>query len=326
MIDFSRVEPLAGTRWLHADAETNERTTAARRVGAAVVSPSAPSTRRWSSGRSSWRWRRRARWCPSPDRRLRRLPVRPGGGQGHRRADPREAGRDAAQGADERRPADRGPEEEAGQQRELLAHRPARRGAAQAIAKGEHKGKWQVEVHGFDYYNTKTGEIESGDADKIAMWMLDTDYDGRSLFPRQVFFPMAGEKDGWARLAKNLKAEIDEDADRGLSRHGLAALRSGRAPAGGGEDRRRPRHREPRRSIVDLETDGCRGIDHLIINSPYEEPAQLLELRPRDADASSLERRAAGRRATSSPRTARRSFDDPASSSSSRWSTRSGRG
>ena len=41
--------------------------------------------------------------------------------------------------------------------------------------------------------------------------MLDTDYDGRSLLPRQVFFPMAGPKDGWSRLAKNLKAEIDEE-------------------------------------------------------------------------------------------------------------------
>ena len=70
---------------------------------------------------------------------------------------------------------------------------------------------YQVTVLGFDYYNTKTGNIESGSKDKIAMWMLDTDYDGRSLFPRQVFFPMAGEKDGWSRLAKNLKAEIDEE-------------------------------------------------------------------------------------------------------------------
>ena len=43
------------------------------------------------------------------------------------------------------------------------------------------------------------------------MWMLDTDYDGRSLYPSQVFFPMAGAKDGWSRLAKNLKAEIDEE-------------------------------------------------------------------------------------------------------------------
>ncbi len=71
--------------------------------------------------------------------------------------------------------------------------------------------KYQVEVQGFDYYNTRTGAIESGGPEKIALWMLDTDYDGRSLFPRQVFFPMAGEKEGWARLAKNLKAEIDEE-------------------------------------------------------------------------------------------------------------------
>jgi adenine-specific DNA-methyltransferase len=69
---------------------------------------------------------------------------------------------------------------------------------------------YQVEVRGFDYYNTKTGGIESGGEDKIAVWLLDTDYDGRSLYPRQVFFPMAGPKDGWARLARNLKAEIDE--------------------------------------------------------------------------------------------------------------------
>jgi hypothetical protein len=75
--------------------------------------------------------------------------------------------------------------------------------------KGEHKGQLEVEVHGFDYYNTKTGQIESGDTRRIALWMLDTDYDGRSLFPRQVFFPMADESGGWARLARNLKAEID---------------------------------------------------------------------------------------------------------------------
>jgi adenine-specific DNA-methyltransferase len=41
--------------------------------------------------------------------------------------------------------------------------------------------------------------------------MLDTDYDGRSLYARQVFFPMADEVGGWARLARNLKAEVDEE-------------------------------------------------------------------------------------------------------------------
>jgi adenine-specific DNA-methyltransferase len=75
--------------------------------------------------------------------------------------------------------------------------------------RGEEQGLWEVEVHGFDYYNTITGNLESGGADQIAVWMLDTDYDGRSLFPRQVFFPMAGEKEGWSKLAKSLRAEID---------------------------------------------------------------------------------------------------------------------
>lgn len=79
------------------------------------------------------------------------------------------------------------------------------------IKSGDDKGKYRVEVLGFDYYNTKTGTIESGGNEKIAIWLLDTDYDGRSLFPKQVFFPMAGENEGWAKLAKNLKAEIDEE-------------------------------------------------------------------------------------------------------------------
>ena len=72
-------------------------------------------------------------------------------------------------------------------------------------------GKVQVSVNGFDYYNPKTGEVESGGKDKIAMWMLDHNYDGRSLLPSQVFLPLSGAKEGWSTLAKNLKAEIDED-------------------------------------------------------------------------------------------------------------------
>lgn len=79
------------------------------------------------------------------------------------------------------------------------------------IEKGDDKGKVKIEVAGFDYYNPKTGAIDSGGSKNIAMWMLDTDYDGRSLFPKQIFFPMAGPKDGWSKLAKNLKAEIDEE-------------------------------------------------------------------------------------------------------------------
>jgi adenine-specific DNA-methyltransferase len=79
------------------------------------------------------------------------------------------------------------------------------------IKDGTDKDKYVVEVRGFDYYNTRRGMIESGGTEKIALWMLDPDYDGRSLFPKQVFFPMSGEMEGWSKLARNLKGEIDED-------------------------------------------------------------------------------------------------------------------
>ena len=107
--------------------------------------------------------------------------------------------------------------------------------AAERVADGADKGKFRISVQGFDYYNTKTGNLESGGAERIALWMLDPDYDGRSLFARQVFFPMAGAKDGWDRLARNLKVEIDAnliEAYRGTwslpfepGEHGRAAVK-----------------------------------------------------------------------------------------------------
>ena len=72
-------------------------------------------------------------------------------------------------------------------------------------------GLWQVEVNGFDYFDTAKGELVSGGKAKIAAWSLDTDYDGRSLFPHQVFFPMAGKDEGWMKLKKDIRAELDED-------------------------------------------------------------------------------------------------------------------
>jgi adenine-specific DNA-methyltransferase len=73
------------------------------------------------------------------------------------------------------------------------------------------KAGYQVVVNGFDYYNTRSGELESGDTSKIAVWELDTDYDGRSLYPRQVFFPLSGSEGGWTKLARNLRGLIDQD-------------------------------------------------------------------------------------------------------------------
>jgi adenine-specific DNA-methyltransferase len=77
--------------------------------------------------------------------------------------------------------------------------------------KKQKDGKYVVTVNGFDYYDTQTDEIKSGNASKIAMWEMDTDYDGRSLYPQQVFFPMDDKSGGWNKLAKTLRGNIDED-------------------------------------------------------------------------------------------------------------------
>ena len=71
--------------------------------------------------------------------------------------------------------------------------------------------KYTAIVKGFDYYDARDGEVKSGSSSNIAMWMLDEDYDGRSVYPQQVFFPMEGKAGGWAKLAKTLQAQIDEE-------------------------------------------------------------------------------------------------------------------
>jgi len=39
------------------------------------------------------------------------------------------------------------------------------------------KGKYKVEVLGFDYFNMRTGNLESGGTGNIARWLLDTEPD-----------------------------------------------------------------------------------------------------------------------------------------------------
>jgi len=84
-------------------------------------------------------------------------------------------------------------------------------GQPDVISEKVESGKYKVVIRGFDYYDVKNGTVESGNTSRIAMWMLDTAYDGMSLNPSQIFFPMAGPKDGWYKLAKTLRTEIDQD-------------------------------------------------------------------------------------------------------------------
>ena len=72
-------------------------------------------------------------------------------------------------------------------------------------------GTYKVKVNGFDYYNPVTGEIDAGDTKRIAMWMLDTNYDEQSIMPEQVFFPLKDEKRDWTNLAKTLNGAVNEE-------------------------------------------------------------------------------------------------------------------
>jgi adenine-specific DNA-methyltransferase len=204
-IDFSRVEPLAGTRWLHADAETKgvkpER----------VVISFGPEHSLLDPRQVESAWQEARTLIPRPEMIV----------FAAFEFDPQ-----AAKQIDELSKEKTGMTFLSAQMNAdlLTADLKKKRASNQSfwlvgrpdvdlrkITEGDHKGKWEIEVNGFDYYNTRTGTIDSGDTSKIAMWLLDPDYDGRSLYPRQVFFPLADADGGWARLAKNLRAEVDPD-------------------------------------------------------------------------------------------------------------------
>ena len=71
--------------------------------------------------------------------------------------------------------------------------------------------EYRVSVLGFDYFSLNSGERISGGKNQIAVWLLDTDYDGRSLYPQQVFFPLSKKKHGWEKLGKALRSSIDRE-------------------------------------------------------------------------------------------------------------------
>ena len=72
-------------------------------------------------------------------------------------------------------------------------------------------GHWaQVTVHGVDVFHPNTGEIRSDNADGIACWFIDTDYNEESFFVRHAYF--LGANDPYKALKTTLKAEINEDA------------------------------------------------------------------------------------------------------------------
>ena len=70
--------------------------------------------------------------------------------------------------------------------------------------------QFQVRINGVDVFHPNSGEIRSDDADGIACWFIDTDYNEESFFVRHAYFLGAG--DPYKALKTTLKAEINEEA------------------------------------------------------------------------------------------------------------------
>ena len=71
-------------------------------------------------------------------------------------------------------------------------------------------GRIQVQVKGVDVFYPNTGEIRSDNADGIACWFIDTDYNEESFFVRHAYF--LGANDPYKALKTTLKAEINQEA------------------------------------------------------------------------------------------------------------------
>ncbi|MEZ5322583.1 MAG: site-specific DNA-methyltransferase [Microthrixaceae bacterium] len=67
-----------------------------------------------------------------------------------------------------------------------------------------------VELRGVDVYDPTTGEVRSDETDRVALWMIDTEYNEESFFVRHCYF--TGGQDPYKRLKTALKADIDADA------------------------------------------------------------------------------------------------------------------
>jgi adenine-specific DNA-methyltransferase len=68
----------------------------------------------------------------------------------------------------------------------------------------------QVRINGVDVFDPSTGEVRSDNADGIACWFIDTDYNEESFFVRHAYF--LGANDPYNSLKRTLKAEINEEA------------------------------------------------------------------------------------------------------------------
>ncbi|MEZ4711090.1 MAG: DNA methyltransferase [Caldilineaceae bacterium] len=68
--------------------------------------------------------------------------------------------------------------------------------------------EYVVEMEGVDIYDPVSNTIRATRAEKVAAWFLDSDYDGKTFYVTQAFFP---DKSAWDKLAKALKGVVEPE-------------------------------------------------------------------------------------------------------------------
>lgn len=77
-------------------------------------------------------------------------------------------------------------------------------------------GSLVIDLQGVDVYDPTAGTVRRNDTGQIALWMIDTNYDGTSFVVRHCYF--TGGDDPYKRLKTALRADIRPDAWSALYR------------------------------------------------------------------------------------------------------------
>ena len=89
-------------------------------------------------------------------------------------------------------------------------------------------GCMKVKINGVDVFHPATGEIRSDDADGIACWFVDTDYNEESFFVRHAYFsrrqrPIQGAQDH--PESRNRRRRLGDAAQRHVATVRQACIR-----------------------------------------------------------------------------------------------------
>ena len=79
-------------------------------------------------------------------------------------------------------------------------------GLPRTTLEAQRDGKYTITMEGVDIYEPVKDAVFSANADKVAAWFVDTDYDESTFCISQAFFP---DKKAWERIARALKGVVD---------------------------------------------------------------------------------------------------------------------